>query len=177
MRQRLKLGDAHGSVFKLEFLHKAQPFPQAHDLLAHARDRGQQVVLASSASQPELDHYLDLLGARDLVTATTCSDDVKHTKPAPDIIATALGKLPGIGADKVIVVGDTPYDIEAAAKCGIGTVALRSGKFADEALRGAGAIAIYDNAAALLAGYADSRWGAERCQLKSSLRMSPVRPS
>lgn len=154
-----ELGNVHGSVFKAKFLGEAQPFPRAHDLLAHARDRGQQVVLASSASQPELDHYLDLLDAHDLVTATTCGDDVKHTKPAPDIFASALGKLPGIGAAEVMVVGDTPYDIAAAAKCGIATVALRSGKFDDEALRNAGAVAIYDDAAALLAGYADSPLG------------------
>lgn len=154
-----KLGNAHGSVFKDKFLTKIKLFPHARDLLAHARDVGQQVVLASSASQPELDHYLDLLDARDLVTTTTCSDDVEHSKPAPDIFATALGKLDGIGTDEVIVVGDTPYDVEAAAKCGIATVALRSGGFADKTLRDAGAVAIYDDAAALLAGYAESPLG------------------
>jgi hypothetical protein len=80
------------------------------------------------ASQPEPDHHLACSGARDLVIATTCSDDVKHNKPAPDTVAPALGKLPGIGAAEVTVVGDTPYDIEAAAEYGIATVALRSGK-------------------------------------------------
>ena len=117
------------------------------------------MVLASSASQPELEHYLDLLDARGLVAATTSSDDVEHTKPAPDIFATALAKLPGIGAEEVLVVGDTPYDIEAAKKCGIAAVGLRSGKFPDEVLVGAGAVAIYDDAAALLSRYADSPLG------------------
>ncbi len=154
-----KLGDAHGSIFKAKFLSEAKPFPRAHDLLAHAHGRGQQVVLASSASKAELDHYLDLLDARELVAATTSSDDVKQTKPAPDIFATALGKLSGIEAAETIVVGDTPYDIEAAGKCGIAAVALRSGKFPDEVLRDAGAIEIYDDAAALLAGYAASPLG------------------
>ncbi|WP_375382967.1 HAD family hydrolase [uncultured Sphingomonas sp.] len=123
---------------------------------APAHGCGQQVVLASSASKAELDHYLDLLGARDLVAATTSSDDVKQTKPAPDIFAVALSKLAGIEPNEVIVVGDTPYDIEAAGKCGIAAIALRSGRFSDQMLQNAGAIMIYDDAAALLAGYADS---------------------
>jgi len=117
------------------------------------------VVLASSASEAELEHYLDLLEARDLVTAVTSSDDVERTKPAPDIFATALAKLSGIDATEALVVGDTPYDIEAAGKCGIAAVALRSGKFPDEVLQAAGVVAIYDDAAALLAGYADSPLG------------------
>lgn len=154
-----KLGDAHGAVFKEKFLHQAKPFAQAHDLLAHAHRQGQQVVLASSASGAELDHYIGLLDARELVAATASGDDVKNTKPAPDIFATALTKLDGIGPDEVIVVGDTPYDIEAANKCGIATVALRSGKFPDKVLRDAGAVEIYDDAAALLADYADSPLG------------------
>lgn len=84
---------------------------------------------------------------------------MKQTKPAPDIFATALEKLPGIDAEEVIVVGDTPYDMQAANKCGIAAVALRSGGFPDDVLWNAGAIAIYDDAAALLAGYADSPLG------------------
>ena len=116
-------------------------------------------MLASSASEAELDHYLDLLEVRALVAATTSSDDVERTKPAPDMFATALAKLSRIDAKEAVVVGDTPYDIEAAGKCGIAAVALRSGKFPDEVLRAAGAVAIYDDAAALLAGYADSPLG------------------
>ncbi|MFD1949763.1 HAD family hydrolase [Sphingomonas arantia] len=153
------LGEAHGKVFKAKYLKTAKPFAKAHELLRHAAGLGQKVVLASSASEGELDHYLDLLGARDLVTATTSSDDVEKTKPAPDIFATALGKLDGIDADAVIVVGDTPYDVEAAGKCGIVAVAVRSGGFPDDVLVKAGAIAIYDDVAALLVDYAGSPLG------------------
>lgn len=81
---------------------------------------------------------------------------MKQTKPAPDIFAVALSKLAGTESNEVIVVGDTPYDIEAAAKCGIAAIALRSGGFPDQMLQDAGAITIYDDAAALLAGYSDS---------------------
>lgn len=153
------LGEAHGTTFKGKYLDQARPFAGAHDLLARAHDNGQQVVLASSASGEELDHYLDLLDARALVDETTSGDDVEQTKPAPDIFATALAKLDGIDADAVIVVGDTPYDIEAAAACGMAAVAVRSGGFPDAVLERAGAIAIYDDVAALLAAYDASPLG------------------
>jgi HAD superfamily hydrolase (TIGR01509 family) len=148
-----KLGDAHGDLFKSRYLDRVKPFPGARDLLIRVRDAGQQVVLASSASKAELEHYLDLLDARGIVDETTSADDVERTKPAPDIFATALEKVAPLAPEEVIVVGDTPYDVEAAAKCGIAAIALRSGKFPDEALREAGAIALYDDVAALLAGY------------------------
>ena len=147
------LGEAHGGAFKARYLTAVKPFADARALLARAHDAGQRVVLASSASQEELDHYIDLLDARDLVAATTTSEDVENTKPAPDIFAVALKGLAPLGPDEAIVVGDTPYDIEAAGKCGIAAVGVRSGGFADEALTGAGAVALYDDVAALLADY------------------------
>ncbi len=154
-----KLGEAHGDIYKTKYLETAQPFPGAHDLLARSHAAGQRVVLASSASSAELDHYLDLLDAHDLVETTTSSDDVENTKPAPDIFATALKNLGDVDPAQVVVVGDTPYDIEAAGKAGIVAVALRSGRFPDEMLRQAGAVAIYDDVAALLAGYDTSPLG------------------
>ena len=151
-----RLGDVHGRIFKEKFLEEVRPFPRAHDLLAHVHQAGQMVVLASSASGAELEYYLALLGAGDLVAATTSSDDVAQTKPAADIFSKALAKLPGVSADRAIVVGDTPYDIEAAAKVGIASIAVRSGGFSDDVLSSAGAIAIYDDVAALLADYGHS---------------------
>ena len=147
------LGEAHGAIFKKRFLEGIAPFPQAGALLARVHDAAQRVVLASSASRGEVDHYLGLLGAGELVAATTCSDDVENTKPAPDIFAAALGRLKGIGPDEAMVVGDTPYDIEAARRCGIAAIALRSGGFEDALLADAGAVEIHDDAAALLAAY------------------------
>jgi membrane protein len=153
------LGDAHGKVFKTKFLAGVKPFPGAHDLLVRTHKAGQRIALASSASKAELDHYLELLEVRDLVAATTSADDVENTKPAPDIFATALARLAPLGPEDVIVVGDTPYDIEAAAKCGIAAIGLRSGKFTDASLRNAGSIALYDDVAALLADYDQSPLG------------------
>jgi membrane protein len=154
-----KLGEEHGRIFKSKFLDQVRPFRGAHELVAHARNQGQQVILASSASKAELDYYLNLLNARELVAAATSGDDVEKTKPAPDIFSTALGKLANVSPEHALVVGDTPYDIEAAMKCGMGAVALRSGKFDDEVLWGAGAIALFDDAVALLASYDTSPLG------------------
>ncbi len=150
------MGEEHGRIFKSKYLEQVKPFPAARDLLVKVKNSGRQVVLASSASSDELEHYVGLLDAREIVGVSTTSDDVERTKPAPDIFATALKKLSSIVASEVIVVGDTPYDIEAAAKCGIAAVGVRSGKFSDETLRGAGAVALYDDVAALLTGFEDS---------------------
>lgn len=151
MQDRLK--DAHGLAFKADYIARVKAFPGASELLRRVHDAGQNVVLASSASKDELKHYLDLLDVRDIVSATTSADDVAHTKPAPDIFALALKKVAPLTAEEVLVVGDTPYDVEAAAKAGIAAVAVRSGRFADVALRQAGAVAIYDDAAAMLAAF------------------------
>lgn len=151
-----RLGERHGALFKAKYFAGVKAFPRARDLLARAHGSGQRVVLASSATKAELDHYIDLLSVADFVAATTSSDEVQKTKPAPDIFATALAKLPGIAADEVVVVGDTPYDVDAARRCGIATVAVRSGKFSDKMLHDAGAVAIYDDVAALLADYDNS---------------------
>lgn len=148
-----KLGAAHGAIFKVKFLEHVKPFPMAHELLAHTARSGRRVVLASSASQEELDYYIALLDIRDFVSAKTAADDVENTKPAPDIFAVALKKIAPLKPDEVLVVGDTPYDIEAAAKCGISGIGVRSGKFPDASFTSAGAVALYDNVAALLADF------------------------
>jgi HAD superfamily hydrolase (TIGR01509 family) len=153
---RERLAEAHGEIFKGKYLERIEPFPGARDLLARVRESGREVVLASSASAPELEHYLDLLDARDLVAETTSADDVAHTKPAPDIFASALDKVAPLEAGEVIVVGDTPYDMEAARKCGIEPIAVRSGKFSDDDLTRAGGRSIYDDVAALLAAFDES---------------------
>jgi HAD superfamily hydrolase (TIGR01509 family) len=150
---RRDLAQAHREVFEGRLLEGIRAFPHARDLLARVHEAGQKVVLASSASKSQLEHYIDLLDARSLIAAVTSADDVEHTKPAPDIFAAALEKIVPLGAEEAIVVGDTPYDVLAAGKCSIAAIGVRSGRFPDDALRGAGAIAIYDDVAALLADY------------------------
>ncbi|HEX8485412.1 HAD family hydrolase [Sphingomonas sp.] len=150
--ERARLDEAHGDVFKARYIERARPFPDAAALLRRVAADGRKVVLASSASAAELDHYVELLGIGDIVAARTSSDDVATTKPAPDIFAVALKKA-GVQGDRAVAVGDTPYDVTSAAGAGTNTVALLSGGFAQDVLREAGAIAIYADVATLLADY------------------------
>ena len=143
-----QLKKAHGDLFKQHYFGRLKPFPGAVDLLRRCREAGYTVVLASSASGTELDHHLDdVLGARKLVDDWTSADDVGHSKPCPDIFVTAAQKA-GVAPDEALVIGDTPYDIQAASDAGIRTVAVRSGGFRDDQL--SGAIAIFDDVAELL---------------------------
>jgi membrane protein len=142
-----RLGDAHGPIYKQRYLPLVKPFPGARDLLARCRDVGLKVVLASSAAGEELRHYVELLDIGDILDATTSADDVGCSKPCPDIFDTARQKA-GVAPDEALVVGDTPYDIEAAAKAGMKAIGVRSGKFSDESL--SGAVAIFDDVAEIL---------------------------
>ena len=145
-----RLGEEHGRIYKSQYLASVKPFPAARDLLRRCRDAGYSVVLASSASGEELQHYVRLLDVAELVDGTTSKDDVGRSKPCPDIFETARQRI-GVEPDEALVVGDTPYDIEAAARASIQSVAVRSGGFPDSAL--AGAIAIFDDVEELLARF------------------------
>ncbi|MDF0489562.1 HAD family hydrolase [Sphingomonas sp. H39-1-10] len=153
---RQTLSERHGALFKRAHLDDVKPFPAAAALVRHVHESGRQVVLASSADAKEVAHYVEQLGIGSALHATTTIDDAETSKPAGDIFAAALEKVKPLTPDEVIVVGDTPYDVEAAAKCGIRTVAVRSGGFPDAALREAGAIALYDDVAELLARFDES---------------------
>ena len=146
------IGDRHGAIFKADFIDRVRPFPKAHDLVARVHQAGLTVVLASSAGKEVLAHYCDLLDIGDLVDVATTIDDAGTSKPAPDIFAVAREKA-DVPADTVTVVGDSPFDMDAARACGMRRLAVRSGGFDDAALTEAGAQAIYDDAAALLAGF------------------------
>jgi HAD superfamily hydrolase (TIGR01549 family) len=138
-------------LFQRDYLPKARPFAGAADLLKRVSDDGAKLVLATSSKQTELDFHIDRLGCRDLLTATTSRDDVEHSKPCPDIFEAALDKVRPLNGGTAVVVGDTPYDIAAAAKLGVPAVAVRCGGFPEEALEGAAAI--YDGPRDLIASY------------------------
>ena len=101
-------------------------------------------MLASSAKADEVDHYLDLLDARDLADDWTTSAEVESTKPAPDLVSSALEKA-GASPDDGVMVGDTTWDVEAAAKAGVPTLAVRTGGFAVAELEEAGAKAVFES--------------------------------
>ncbi len=139
-----------------ELIGEIQPLPGARELIVELKRRGSAVVLASSAKEDELDRYLDLLGARELADAWTSSADVEATKPEPDLIHAALAKA---GAGGAVMVGDTTWDCEAAAKAGVETIAVLTGGFAEAELREAGAVAVFDSVDDLRRRLDETRFG------------------
>jgi HAD superfamily hydrolase (TIGR01549 family) len=125
-----------------ELIDEVEPLEGGHELIADLKDRGQKVVLASSSPEDELEHYLELLDARELADAWTTKEDVDATKPAPDLVRAAMDKA---GTESAVMVGDTRWDIEAAAKAGIETVCLITGGWSEQELRDAGAAAVFES--------------------------------
>jgi HAD superfamily hydrolase (TIGR01509 family) len=150
-----RLAAAEGDIYKREFMPKVEPFDGARQVLKRLADRGHMLVLASSASRAEVDHYIDLLDADGVIAGTTSRDDVAHSKPCPDIFAAALG-LTGVPAANAIVIGDTPYDVLAARRAGIDAIAVLSGGFAREELACCAPVAIYESVGELDQDYEQS---------------------
>jgi len=138
-----------GEHFKKNYMSSVRAFHDSHRLLENVKKRGKLLAAGSSAKQDELDHYLGLLKAEQLFDITTSADDVDRSKPSPDIFEIALSKL-NTQANDTVVVGDSPYDAEAALKIGLATIGVLSGGFPEEWLRSAGAIKIYKNPTDLL---------------------------
>jgi HAD superfamily hydrolase (TIGR01549 family) len=125
-----------------DLLDEVQALDEAHELIADLKARKLTVVLASSSPQEELDHYLDLLDARELADAWTTKDDVDATKPEPDLVLAALERA---GTREATMVGDTAWDVEAARKAGIDTICLITGGWSQQELLDAGAAAVYES--------------------------------
>jgi HAD superfamily hydrolase (TIGR01549 family) len=142
-----------GELFKREYLSRVKAFPKVRDLFQRVKDEGLQIALASSAKADELKTYKKIANIEDLVEEETSSDDAEKSKPHPDIFEAALSRLDDTHPSETIVVGDTPYDAEAAGKAGLQTIGLLSGGFPEEDLRAAGCARIYRNPADLLANY------------------------
>jgi HAD superfamily hydrolase (TIGR01509 family) len=151
-----RLGQSEGDTFRDRYRAQVKPFPGARDLVRRVRDDGKKVVLASSGSRAEVDYWTDLLGIRELLTATTSRDDVEHSKPAPDIFRAALDKVTPVQPWEALVIGDTPYDLLAASKNAIASIAVRSGGFSDKVLAAHHPLKIYDDVASILADYDNS---------------------
>ncbi|MEE7457203.1 HAD family hydrolase [Methylorubrum populi] len=146
-------------LFKRDYLPLARPFPGVRVLLSHVRDAGQIVALASSGKASEVENYQKILGITDLVDVVTTADDAERSKPHPDIFEAVLSKLSGLPKEAVMVVGDTPYDVQAAAKAGLSTIGVLCGGFPEAELSAAGCVAIYRDPQDLLDGYARSPLG------------------
>jgi HAD superfamily hydrolase (TIGR01509 family) len=132
----------------LAFIEEVEAMDGARGLIEDLKERGHTVVLASSAKQDEVDHYLKVLDARDLADDWTMSDDVESTKPSPDLVQAALDKA-GADAGDAVMVGDTTWDIEAAKRAGVETIAVRTGGFGHDELEEAGAALVVESVAEL----------------------------
>jgi HAD superfamily hydrolase (TIGR01509 family) len=134
-------------------INEVRPLPDARRLLEVLKENGHTVVLASSAKEEEIDHYLDLLDARELADDWTSSADVEKTKPNPDIVNTAMDKG---GSDDAVMIGDSVWDVEAAERAGIPTIAIRTGGFGVDELTQAGAACVFDSIHDLLDSLKDT---------------------
>jgi HAD superfamily hydrolase (TIGR01509 family) len=126
----------------MALIDQVRPLDGARELITDLNERGRQVVLASSAKPEEVDHYLDLLDARDIADSWTTSGDVKQTKPNPDLVLAALDKL-GTDHNGAVMVGDSTWDCKAAKAAGVETLAVLTGGFSAQELFDAGALSVF----------------------------------
>lgn len=141
--------EAHGDDLRTawaeefdELIGEVRPFDGAHDLLAEVKERGFRLVLASSGKTEHVETFLDLVDGKALADAWTTSDDVEHSKPEPDIVSAALAEVEGASG---VVIGDSVYDAQAAARLGLPTLGIRTGGFSVGELQEAGVLQVFDS--------------------------------
>jgi HAD superfamily hydrolase (TIGR01549 family) len=132
--------EAEAEIY-MAMINEVEPLDGARELIADLKNHADKVVLASSAKEREVEHYLDRLDARDLADDWTTSADVESTKPKPDLIHVAMNKA---GADSALMVGDSTWDCEAAARAGVASIAVLTGGFSKRELYQAGASAVFE---------------------------------
>ena len=145
-----RIGDRRGEIFREQYLPRLRPFPRVRELLERFASNGFTLAVASSAQEDELKPLLEIAGAADLISSQTSSDDADRSKPDPDIVQAAI-KRARAPKDRTIMLGDTPYDVEAASRAGIAIVAVECGGWTRGELRGA--VEVYASPAALLEQY------------------------
>jgi HAD superfamily hydrolase (TIGR01549 family) len=147
------LDDHRSQLFKKEYLPRVQGFARVRELFQRIKKDGKQIVLASSAKSDELEAYKKIARVDDLIESETSSDDAEKSKPYPDIFQAALARLKDVAPENAIVIGDTPYDAQAATKANLKTIGLLCGGWTEDELRNAGCVAIYRDAEDLLLNY------------------------
>jgi len=136
-------------VFQQDYLSKVEAFPGTRELFQRMKTSGIKTALASSANKDELETYKAIARISDLVNVSTTADDVSRSKPHPDIFETALRRL-GAKPDRVLALGDTPWDAESANKAGVQTVGVTTGGWTEQELYDAGCIEVYKDISDLL---------------------------
>ncbi len=159
-RERLTkpLEEYRKKLFETEYLSRVRAFPGARDLLVKMRDSGIRIAIASSANKSDLKKFKEIASITDLVDVETSADDADRSKPAPDIFQATLDRL-ALPADRVLALGDTPWDIQAAGKAKVRTVAVTSGGWSEQELREAGAIEVYRDVEELTRNFDSSAFG------------------
>jgi phosphoglycolate phosphatase-like HAD superfamily hydrolase len=145
------ISDSRRRIFQDTYLPALEPTPGAHQLLEWFRDERLKLVVASSAHRQEVHDLLRIANATKQIDDIVSYDDVAESKPHPNSVRIAIGRT-HCPATEIVMIGDTPYDLEAAQGAGVGLIAFRSGGWSDDALKGA--IAIYDDPQDLLDNYA-----------------------
>jgi HAD superfamily hydrolase (TIGR01509 family) len=153
-----KLIKRRSEIFRERYLPHLRPFKGSRDLVLRVRSSGLKAIVATSAKDEELQGLLKAAQVDDLMQERATSSDAKRSKPDPDIVQAAIEES-GISPDHLVMIGDTPYDIEAAARASVRALAFRCGGWSDEEL--GGAVEIYDGPADLLAAYESSLIGRE----------------
>ena len=146
---RAQILHGQAQIYESKYLHTVKAFRGVRDVFETLTRRGGQLALATDCKGPELKHYLSLLGIDEFIGATACGDDVEHGKPDPRIVGVALRKL-GLTGPEAVMIGDTPYDAEAASGAGTAAAGVLTGGFSVEALRGAGCSAVAKEVSQLL---------------------------
>ncbi|CAN5800862.1 HAD family hydrolase [soil metagenome] len=148
-----RITERKGEIFRERYLPTLKPLPGARQLLHRFRDDTMKLVIATSAGKDDLKGLLEQAGVADLIQDATSADDAEESKPDPDIVLAAL-KQAGFPPEEIVMIGDTPYDVEAATRAGVRIVGVRCGGWGDQDLQGA--IAVYDHPADLLDRYDES---------------------
>jgi HAD superfamily hydrolase (TIGR01549 family) len=136
-----RLRAAEGSQYE-QLVGEVEPMKGAHDLLAELKHKGHPIILASSAEEGDVEHYLELLDASELVDAYTTSADVKASKPEPDIVHAAIEKA---GGGAAVMIGDSTWDCKAATRAEIPSIGVLTGGFSEQELTEAGASVVFDS--------------------------------
>jgi HAD superfamily hydrolase (TIGR01509 family) len=151
------LDERKGNIFRSRYLQTLNATPGARALLERLRDDGYTLVVATSANEEDVKGLLDRAGVTDLIEDSTSGEEVDASKPDPDVVHAALEGA-GVGPDAAIMLGDTPYDVEAASRAGVQIIAVRSGGWGDKDL--GGAALVFDHPADLLSHYTETPLGA-----------------
>ena len=154
MRKQILHDRAH--IYETKYLHTVKAFDGEREVFETLTRHGGKLALATDCKGPELKHYLSLLHIDEFIGATACGDDVEHGKPDPRIVGVALRKL-GLTGHEAVMIGDTPYDAEAASGAGTAAAGVLTGGFNADALRGAGCFAVAGEISRLLAALEEAK--------------------